>query len=148
MPIPDFSHQGVLLNDIYDCSVEEVEDKFGRFQSTDCRVNLTKRLKEYIYELKKYGIGKELIIDGSYVTEKENPGDIDLILVLQEDFDYSSEVRPFEYNLISNRAIKRMYGFDVFTVIKGTDQYESRIDFFRQVRENPEIRKGLLRITL
>lgn len=148
MPIPEFTQQGVLPNDIHDCSLEEIESIFGRFQSTDCRINLTKKLKDYINDLKKSGLGIELIIDGSYATKVENPGDIDLILVLSEDFDYSSEIRPFEYNLTSNRAVKRIYGFDVFTVKKGTDRYKRRIDFFQKVRENPDIRKGLLRIKL
>ena len=148
MPIPECLHEGILPEEIIDCSIEEIESVFGRFQSSDCRMNLTKKLKAYVDELKKNGIGVELIIDGSYVTNKEEPGDIDLILVLSEGFDYAAAVKPFEYNLLSNRAVKRLYGFDVFTVIKGSELYKSRIDFFQQVRENPDIRKGLLRISL
>lgn len=148
MPIPGFTQQGVLPNDIYDCSFEEMESVFGRFQSTDCRIHLTKKLKDYIDELKKSGFGIELIIDGSYVTKKDNPEDIDLILVLAEDFNYSSGIKPFEYNLTSNKALKRIYGFDVFTEKKGTDRYNRRIEFFQKVRENPDINKGLLRIKL
>lgn len=148
MPIPDFSEHGTLPNDVYDCSLEEIESIFGRFQSSDCRMNLTKKLKTFVNELRKYGMGVELIVDGSYVTNKEEPGDIDLILVLPEGFDYKAEVKPFEYNLLSNRAVKRLYGFDVFTVSKGSELYRSRIEFFQQVRENPDIRKGLLRVSL
>lgn len=148
MPIPNFTQQGILPNDIYDCSLEELESIFGRFQSTDCRINLTKKLKDYIYELKKSTFGIELIIDGSYVTTKDNPGDINVILVLSEDFDYSSEIKPFEYNLTSNRAVKRIYGFDVFVEKKGTNRYNSRIEFFQRVKENPDLTKGLLKITL
>lgn len=148
MPIPNFTEEGILPNSIHECSLAEVETVFGRFQSSDCRINLTKKLKDYINDLKSSGLGVELIIDGSYVTKVENPGDIDLILVLSEDFDYSSDIRPFEYNLTANRAVKRIYGFDVFTVKKGTDLYNRRIDFFQKVRENPDIRKGLLRIKL
>jgi hypothetical protein len=51
MLIPNFTQQGILPNDIYDCSLEELESIFGRFQSTDCRINLTKKLKDYIYDL-------------------------------------------------------------------------------------------------
>lgn len=148
MPIPDFSSDGLLPNSIHDCTMEEVESVFGRFRSTDRRINLTKKLKDYVSELQKSGIGVELIIDGSYVTQKDDPGDIDLILVLPEGYDYSPDVKPFEYNLLSNRAVKRVYGFDVFTVVKGTERCESRIDFFQQVRENPNIKKGLLRVSL
>src|SRR5208337_2046684 len=120
MPIPDFTDDGILPNNIHDCSFEELAVVFGRFQSTDCRITLTQKLKEYIQELRQSGIGKELIVDGSYVTRKDDPGDIDLILVLAKEFDYSSPINPFEYNLASNRVLKRKYGFDVFVERKGT----------------------------
>lgn len=148
MPIPNFSDYGFLPNAVHDCSLEEVESIFGRFQGTDRRINLTKKLKDYVRELKQCKIGVELIIDGSYVTQKDDPSDIDLILVLPESFDNSAAVSPFERNLLSNRAVKRMYGFDVFTVIKGTNLYTSRINFFQQVKENPGLQKGLLRVIL
>ncbi len=148
MPIPEFTENEILPNSIHDCSFEEVECVFGRFQSTDCRITLTRKLKAYMQELRQAGVGTELIIDGSYVTGKDNPGDIDLILVLAEDFDYSSPINPFEYNLSSERAVKRKYGFDVFVEKKGTERYNSLIEFFQRVKENPDITKGLLKITL
>jgi len=148
MPIPDFTDDGILPNSIHDCSFEELEVVFGRFQSTDCRITLTQRLKEYIQELRQSGIGKELIVDGSYVTRKDDPGDIDLILVLTKEFDYSAPINPFEYNLASNRVLKRKYGFDVFVERKGTERYNNRIEFFMRVKENPDVSKGLIRINL
>ena len=148
MPIPEFTENEILPNSIYNCSFEELEGVFGRFQSTDCRIILTRKLKAYIQDLRQSGIGTELIIDGSYVTGKDNPGDIDLILVLEKDFDYSSPINPFEYNLASNRAVKRKYGFDVFVEKKGTERYNSLIEFFHKVKENPDLTKGLLKITL
>lgn len=148
MPIPQFTEEGMLPNSIHDCSLEELGSVFGRFQSTDCRVNLTRKLKAYVQELRQSGIGLELLIDGSYVTQKDNPGDIDLILVLSKDFDYSTPINPFEYNLASNRAVKRKYGFDVFVEKKGSVRYNSRIEFFKQVKANPDSMKGLLRISL
>lgn len=148
MPIPRLTEEGILPNSIYECSLEELENVFGQFQSTDCRIHLTRKLRAYIDELRKSGIGTELIIDGSYVTRKDNPGDIDLILVLAKDFDYSSPINPFEYNLASNKVVKRKYGFDVFVEKKGTGRYNSRIEFFQRVKENPDLTKGLLKITL
>lgn len=148
MPIPEFTEEGILPNSVHDCSFEELEVIFGRFQSTDCRINLTKRLKEYIQELRQLRIGMELLIDGSYVTRKNNPSDIDLILVLAKEVDYSVPVNPYEYNLISNRAVKRKYGFDVFTEKKDSERFHNRLEFFQRVKENPDLSKGLLRIIL
>ena len=89
-----------------------------------------------------------MIIDGSYVTRKDKPCDIDLILVLAGELDYSMPINPYEYNLTSHRAVKRKYGFDVFVEKKGSERYNNRIDFFQRVKENPDLTKGLLKITL
>ncbi len=148
MPIPEFTEDGLLPNSIHDCSLEELEGVFGRFQRTDCRINLTRKLKEYIQELQRTGLGTELIIDGSYATRKDNPSDIDLILGLEQELDYSAPVNPYEYNLASNKAVKRKYGFDVFVEKVGSERFDNRLRFFHRVKENPDLSKGLLRIKL
>jgi predicted nucleotidyltransferase len=43
----------------------------------------------------------ELIIDGSFVTGKANPSDVDLVVVLASGHDFSADLRPFEYNFLS-----------------------------------------------
>ena len=53
-----------------------------------------------------------IIIDGSYVTRKQEPEDIDLIVALKPGFDPLSELRPFEYNVQSRRMVKQFYKFD------------------------------------
>ena len=47
-----------------------------------------------------------LIVDGSYVTSKEEPNDIDLIIALRTDFEPAGELRPFEYNVLSKPNAK------------------------------------------
>ncbi len=54
-----------------------------------------------------------LLIDGSFVTDKPDPNDIDLILDLPQTYDFRSELRPFEYNLVSRRRVANRYGFDL-----------------------------------
>jgi hypothetical protein len=94
------------------------------------------------------------VIDGSYVTGKAEPNDVDIILVLRSDFDLGSELRPMEYNIQSKRAVKRQYGFDVLPAIEGTEVYEEYLRLFSQVRlDDPEqtttrTTKELLRIEL
>ncbi len=148
MSIPDLTEEGFLPAGIYDCTLDEVESVFGRFQKSERRVQLAKNLREFVAELINAKIGNWLLIDGSYVTIKEEPGDIDIVLVLPEDFDLSAELTPTEYNLISNRVVKRKYDFHLFITLENSGEYVDIVDFFQRVMQRPDLRKGLLRLAL
>lgn len=151
--IPDLN-DGVLPLGIHACTFEELRAKFGRFSRTDQRIRLTETLQKYIDEARKSGIARAVVVDGSYITRKPEPADIDLILVLRADFNLAQELRPFEYNLQSRRTVRRLYGFDVRAAIDGSETYSFYISEFSKVRlDDPEqtdnqTHKGLLRIEL
>ncbi len=87
-----------------------------------------------------------MIIDGSFVTAKPDPGDVDLIVVLDPDHDYHAIPRPFEYNLLSKRRVRNGYGFDVFVAREHSDAYEEYLAFFQRIRGEKGETKGVLRI--
>jgi hypothetical protein len=144
---------GVLPDGIHDCTADEVEAAFGRFQRSDRRIRLTERLKAYLAAAARSGIVVAVIIDGSYVTAKDEPEDIDLIVVRRDGVDVT-HLRPFEYNAVSKAEIRRAYKFDVFSVVDRSNDLANRIAFFSQV--NPKkpntyttrTTKGLLRVLL
>ena len=92
-----------------------------------------------------------VIVDGSYTTARNEPDDIDMIVVLKPDLAWES-LRPFEYNAVSNRMIRQMYRFDVFAYPEGSVEYDKYLELFQHVRLNVEYtrrtRKGVLRIRL
>jgi len=118
MAIPDFDGN-VLPEGIHECTFEEIEARFSRFQKSDRRIRLTERLKEYLKAAKQSGIVSAVIIDGSYATNKDEPEDIDLIAVLSRDFDWSSELKPYQTNVIEKGSIRREYRFDGFAYKEG-----------------------------
>src|SRR5438552_13481157 len=118
MPIPEFD-DNVLPEGVHDCTVEEVEARFGRFQTSDRRTALTDRLKQYLAAAKRSGIVKAVIIDGSYTTNKDEPEDIDVIAVLSDEFDWTQELRPYQANVIDKAAVRRDYRFDGFAYRDG-----------------------------
>lgn len=144
---------GALPDGVHDCTVEELESAFARFQESDRRVRLTGRLKEYLAEARASGIVVAVLIDGSYVTAKAEPDDIDLIVVVKPGVD-TTNLRPFEYNVISKRMIRTLYKFDAVSVGDGSQDVADRVRFFSQVNplKSPEYTsrtsKGLLRIVL
>jgi predicted nucleotidyltransferase len=145
---------GVLPEGIHSCTIDEVDRNFGRFQRSDRRIRLTEKLRALADEARKSGIVAALIVDGSYITGKEEPGDIDLVIVLRQDFDRGRELRPFEYNIQSKRMIRQFYHFDAHVAVDGSDLYFEAIGFFSQVRLEDQQRagypshKGILRIDL
>jgi hypothetical protein len=145
---------GVLPEGVHECTFEELSEAFGRFWRTDQRIRLTARLHDFLDAARRSGIVAAVVIDGSYVTAKEVPNDIDLVVALRPDLDFSVPPPPFVYNVLSKRAIRRSYGFDAFVLPDGGQDYQEWAEFFSRVRpDDPDqqtvrSRKGLLRIVL
>lgn len=84
MALQPFDSNGDLPEGVHRATLEEVVARFG--YGTPQREIVTSRLLR-IYELvlrtKKL---ERFIIYGSYVTAKQDPGDVDIILVMRDDF--------------------------------------------------------------
>src|SRR4051812_22441896 len=98
MPIPSLTPAGMLPEGVHDCSLVEIAERFGRFQQSDRRCRLFERLDSYIREAKASGVVKAIIVDGSFVTDKDAPSDIDLIIVSLAQGQLPAVLRPAEYN--------------------------------------------------
>src|SRR5882724_5117484 len=144
----------MLPEGIHACTIEEVNERFGRFQRSDRRIHLTALLREFVEAARESGIVAAIVIDGSYVTRKEEPGDIDLIVALKPGIDSAILMRPFEYNVQSQRMVKQIYRFDVRVAEDDTTLYDKHVLFFAEIRDDDpdqatsQPRKGLLRIDL
>ena len=101
MPIPGFDDAGFLPSGVHDCTLDEVRQALGVFQTTDRRPKLYDKLQALVQQAWATGLVAEIIIDGSFVTAKPDPNDIDLILVLDAGHDFTAELLPFEYNVLS-----------------------------------------------
>lgn len=142
---------GVLPEGVHDCTFEEIDRTFGRVQRTDRRVTLTAKLKAYLDEARRSGLVIAVIVDGSYTTARDEPDDIDLLVVLRPDVAWES-LRPFEYNAVSKRMIRQLFRFDAAAYPEGTLEYEKFLDLYQDVRVDAEYtsrgRKGVLRVRL
>jgi len=107
MTFPEFNENGDLPVDIYEATLQEVMEHFG--QGSLQRQVVAKRLAK-IYKLAD-GTGKlsRFIIYGSFVTSKENPNDIDVFLVMKDDFgknEYQGDARRIFEHLQTENKIK------------------------------------------
>jgi len=151
--IPDLE-DGVLPEGLHDCTIEHIADRFGQPQRSTVRVGLTATLRQLVKDAHDSGLVAAIIVDGSYVTAKAEPEDIDVIVVLRRDHDLQQELRPFEYNLLSKRRLRSTYKFDAFVALEGSAEYQAILEFFARVKSSQQgtvtsrSTKGLLRIAL
>lgn len=148
MPIPELNEEGFLPEGLHDCKLDEIGARFGQFQVNDRRVRLFENLCALVEEQRQAGLAIELIVDGSFVTSKPSPEDIDLVIVLPAGYVLPADTLPFRYNAISKASLRRRYAFDIFMVAAQSQAYEQQVAYFQQLKFEPTRRKGLLRIKL
>lgn len=148
MPIPALNADGLLPTGVFDCTLAEVRTRFGSFQESDARPKLFGKLDELLAAMQSSGLFEHLLLDGSFVTGKPTPNDIDLVAVLRPGHDFERDLPMSEYALVSRTLLRRRFGFDIIVAERESQLYKTYVEFFSRVRENPETRKGLLRLTL
>lgn len=109
-------------------------------------MKLCRRLEQFIDEARRSGIVQFLIVDGSFVTAKDMPEDIDVIVVVPAQHDFSSPLPPDAYNVLSSKRVRARFGFDAFVAPDTGRAFQHWIDFFTQVKGRPELRKGILKV--
>jgi hypothetical protein len=144
--IPPFNDNGWLPEGLHDCSLEEAAARFGAFQRSDRRPLLWTRLLEFAHDARACGLIEAIVVDGSFVTAEPVPNDIDLILVVLAHVDFSVDLLPAHYNLLSQWRVRRRLGFDIIVVKSGSAALDETVAFFQQVKQRPGKKKGLVRI--
>jgi hypothetical protein len=90
--LPEFNEQGNLPEGVHTATEEEV---IARFATSSARRRwLGERLRDVIATAKATGKLSRLIVWGSFVTAKEAPNDLDLLLVMAADFDPAQVPEP------------------------------------------------------
>lgn len=134
------------MNTIYRASLEEVSTRFGR--GTAQRRLVTGRL-EYVYELvRRTGKPERFINFGSYVTSKAEPNDVDIILIMRDDFqeqDYTAEVIP----VLDHLRAQRELGVSVFRTRPGALPLETVDEFLEHWQVKRDLgRRGIVEIVV
>src|SRR5215510_12238229 len=100
MRLPGFNKFGDLPEGIHTASLAEV---IARFESTaPQRKAVTERLKRIHHLATATGQLDRLIVFGSYVSEVDEPNDVDVILVMRNDF--RPEESPSESSVLFDHA--------------------------------------------
>jgi len=141
--IPDFREDGYLPEGLHLATEAEVIFRFGT--STNQRRRLALQLRRWI-ELARSVAAKRLFVDGSFVTVKPEPNDVDAVIWLAGDFvDRVSrgdiEAIELETMLLTRRPE------EIFAAEDQRD-WDDWVEFFSRTRELDGRRKGIVEVEL
>ncbi|MEX2285993.1 MAG: hypothetical protein WD648_02815 [Planctomycetaceae bacterium] len=143
--IPPFTQDGYLPVGIHLASRAEFRDRFVPLQSIDRRFRIFQQIEKLLSESENSAIVTRITLAGSFVTAKPDPNDFDVILVFKDSV-LGRQLRPFEYNLVSRKAARRMFGGDIVPAIEGTAALDAYLEFFQTNRNGQRV--GVVEIQL
>ena len=111
-PLPEFNEQGDLPEGIHSASLEEVLARFGK---TGRRAVIGRRLERVHALANSTGHLSRFIIFGSFVTDKAEPNDVDIFLLMDDSFDVR-QVPPEVRLVFDHTAAQNLLGASVFWI--------------------------------
>lgn len=144
MPFPEFNENGDLPVEIYKATLEEVLEYFG--QGSLQRQLVARRLVKIYNLVKSTNQLSRFIIYGSFINEKTNPGDIDIFLVMKDDFvknQFKDDVRIIFEHLETEIDI----GASVFWMLESSVLIDEKI-FIEgwQEKRGKQGRRGIVEV--
>ena len=110
MSIPDFNAKGELPAGEHQATLDEIEIRYGR--SSRRRKDLMKGLRQAGDKLAKAGV-QMIWVNGSFITTKENPNDIDGCWAYNDAVDIQTLSDDF-LSMDARQIVKNKYGLDFF----------------------------------
>lgn len=114
MPIPEFREDGWLPVGHHAAGWEEIAIRFGGRPGSR-REYLTGKLLQLRDTLRAAGIPGTILLDGSYISEKPEPGDFDILLIGPADIQVRKDTEPNLAALLDANAAEER-GYSVFFI--------------------------------
>ena len=111
MPVPPFEANGDLPIGIHPAMLEEIVDRFG--MSTARRKIMIVRLERIYQVAAATGHLARFVVFGSFVTAKPEPNDVDVIMLMEHDFDVGLLAGDARL-LFDHNAADTFFGASVF----------------------------------
>lgn len=146
MSLPEFNEYGDLAEGVHRASLDEVLARFG--QGTLQRQLVTAKLLRILDLAKRTGKLERLVIFGSYVTTKPEPNDVDIILVMSDDFLQSQcdeEIKP----MFNHSGSQTMLGASIFWIHRSGVLLETLDEFIAHWQVKRDLTKrGIVEVIL
>jgi hypothetical protein len=155
MPIPPLNKHGVLPPGIHHCAITEIGERFGKRDFSPKRHSIWSGFTAFIEWIRPWGVFRTGYVDGSFVTDKPEPNDVDVLLELPAP--KPGVLHAFEPKLFHQDYVHRKYKVHLWFHFPGTlpGQNDFRL-FFQYIRPREAAmrklksvdRKGILRIEI
>jgi hypothetical protein len=154
-----FNADGYLDAGIHDVELAEIEEHLvNGFPNSNTRPTIITGYKKHRAELEHLNIDIEQLLDGSFVSTKNDPNDIDLVCFA--DADVIDNLSPLDkqkfHNLVMGKSTQSFYNCDAY-FCPTVPENDSRYSHCRQNRkywigefgyDRNEKPKGVLRIKI
>lgn len=141
--IPQFRNDGYLPEGLHLATDAQVTFRFGTQNRR--RKHLMIRMRQWVTLARQVGAIR-LLIDGSFVTSKDEPNDIDAVILLPSDFEHQVS-EGIEVALELEYMLLTRCPEEIFAAEDETD-WDDWIAFFSRTREVDGRQKGLVEIIL
>lgn len=141
--IPGFRPDGYLPEGLHHSTEADVTFRFGA--STPRRRRLVFRLRRWL-ELARAMNARRFLLDGSFVTVKPEPKDIDAIVLLAADFE--QQVASGSDSAIELETMLLTRNPEEIFAAEDVHDWDEWVEFFSRTREADGRRKGLVEIEL
>lgn len=141
--IPPFRPDGYLPEGIHVCSEADVTFRFG--SQSRKRRRLIVRLRRWI-ELGRLVGAKRLVVDGSFVTSKPEPKDVDAVMLVPSNFAELAR-SGIEAALELEEMFVTRQPEEIFAA-EDEDDWNAWCEFFTRTRESDGRRKGIVEVRL
>ena len=141
--IPPFRSDGYLPEGVHQATEAEVTFRFGT--QSRRRRRLALRLRRWI-ELGRAIRARRLLVDGSFVTAKAEPDDVDAVMLLPADFS-DLVAQGLEAAVELEEMFLTRHPEEIFPA-EDEAVWQGWCEFFSRTREPDRRRKGLVEVLL
>jgi hypothetical protein len=112
VPLPEFNETGDLPNGVHEASLDET---IARFETGSDRRKLIARRLERIHRIaSQTGHLARFVVFGSFVTDKQEPNDVDVFMIMDDNFDLGSLVGEPRILFVDHGTAQDHFGASVF----------------------------------
>lgn len=154
MSIPAFTSHGLLPPGVQDATLAEIGEFLG--STNPRRQELFGKLAQFVDLVRRFACFSALYVDGSFVTSKDSPNDIDVVLELPKANLAAFLAHPNRLALLDAHAVKETYEVHLFIQAALPTSVPDMAYFFQHLRPEEALvrrlpahaQKGILRIVL
>lgn len=112
MPLPEFNATGDLPTGVHKAPLAEAVTRLG--MPSDRRKLLAHRLERIHHIASETGHLARFVVFGSFVTDKYAPNDVDVFMIMDDNFDIGSLVGKARLLFVDHGTAQHHFGSSVF----------------------------------